>query len=408
MSILECVFLESFKLAELESDMPFEPNTDIAHLLGDDTRAERTDATPFDFKALVEGAGVGISQAEIGTGRILYTNAAFCQMVGYTAAELTNGAITFLELMHPGDRGKNIADHRLLLEGKISRYTIDKRYLHKNGNIVWGRTTATALRDADGKLRWTVGIIRDITQEKLLERKLEVAEELCGIATWNRAMDNSKSSGSASYNALYGYPPEAPYPTIKEFIARIHPDDRDAATIALQSALNGEAYKDEFRIVRPNGDVRHFKTAAMAIRNASGEITNFIGATVDVTEFKTLEADLREATAAGHLRNVEDYIEANLAQTLTIETLASVLNVSERSIFRYFKQARDCTPMEFVKSLRLRTAQRMLQQPEAGASVAAIAYKCGFHNLGHFAKDYRIAFGELPSETLTKGRRLAS
>lgn len=387
--------------------MPFEPNIDIEQFLDNNSFEKKPAPENFDFRLLVETAGVGITQAEIGTGRVLYTNAAFCQMVGYTADELTSGAITFLELTHPGDRGKNIADHHRLLEGKIGRYTIDKRYLHKNGSIVWGRTTATALRDGDGKLRWTVGIIRDITQEKLLEQKLEVAEQLCGIATWNRDMDNSKSVGSSSYNLLYGYPADAPYPTIKEFVARIHPDDREASTVAVQSALNGESYKDEFRIVRPDGEVRHFKTAAMAIRNASGEITNFIGATVDVTEFKTLEADLREATAAGHLRSVEDYIEANMGQTLSIESLAGVLNVSERSIFRYFKQARDCTPMEFVKSVRLRNAQRMLKQPENGVSVAAVAFKCGFHNLGHFAKDYRIAFGELPSESLSKARRLA-
>ena len=388
--------------------MPFEPNIDLQHLLDSNDVGGQDVQKDFDFRMLVEVAGVGITQVETGTGRIHFANPAFCQMVGYTVAELTGGDITFLELTHPDDRGKNIEAHRHLLLGKIDRYTIDKRYLHKDGGFVWGRMTASALRNPDGRIPWTVGVIRDITQEKLLEQKLEVAEQLCGIATWNRAMDNSKSAGSSAYNVLYGYPADAPYPTIKEFVERIHPDDREASTIAVQSALNGESYKDEFRIVRPDGGVRHFKTAAMAIRNASGEITNFIGATVDVTEFKTLEADLREATAAGHLRSVEDYIEANMSQSLSIESLATVLDVSERSIFRYFKQARDCTPMEFVKSVRLRNAQRLLQQPEGVTSVAAVAFKCGFHNLGHFAKDYRIAFGELPSESLSKARRLAS
>lgn len=390
------------------ANMPFEPNIDIEQILDSNAFEKKSTSEIFDFRLLVESAGVGITQVETGTGRIHFANPAFCQMVGYTVAELTKGDMTFLELTHPHDRGKNVAAHQQLLLGKIERYTIDKRYLHKNGGFVWGRMTASVLRSPNGRIPWTVGIIRDITQEKLLEQKLEVAEQLCGIATWNRAMDNSKSAGSSSYNLLYGYPADAPYPTIKEFVERIHPDDREASTIAVQGALNGESYKDEFRIVRPDGEVRHFKTAAMAIRNASGEITNFIGATVDVTEFKTLEADLREATAAGHLRSVEDYIEANMGQTLSIELLATVLNVSERSIFRYFKQARDCTPMEFVKSVRLRNAQRMLQRPEVGISVAAVAFKCGFHNLGHFAKDYRIAFGELPSESLGKARRLAS
>ena len=56
--------------------------------------------------------------------------------------------------------------------------------------------------------------------------------------------------------------------------------------------------------------------------------------------------------------------------------------------------------MAFVKSVRLGHARRMLQEPDRTTSVVSVAFACGFLNPGHFARDYRLAFGELPSMTL--------
>ena len=60
--------------------------------------------------------------------------------------------------------------------------------------------------------------------------------------------------------------------------------------------------------------------------------------------------------------------------------------------------------MRFVKQIRLKHAREMLLQPSAEATVTSVALDCGFSNLGHFAKDYLASFGELPSETLKRGK----
>jgi AraC-like DNA-binding protein len=105
------------------------------------------------------------------------------------------------------------------------------------------------------------------------------------------------------------------------------------------------------------------------------------------------------------VRLVEEYIEANWKLPLNIETLAAVTGGSARSIFKAFKEARGVSPMAFVKSVRLKHAKRMLQARNDAASVIDVAFQCGFLNPGHFARDYRLAFGELPSETLRSARR---
>ena len=106
------------------------------------------------------------------------------------------------------------------------------------------------------------------------------------------------------------------------------------------------------------------------------------------------------------VRKVEDYIEANWDKPIDIEAMAQIANVSARSLFREFKKERGCSPAAFAKQIRLNRAKEMLEQAD-GPSIIQIAYKCGFQNPSHFAKDFKLAFGELPSETLKRlsGRR---
>jgi AraC-like DNA-binding protein len=119
-----------------------------------------------------------------------------------------------------------------------------------------------------------------------------------------------------------------------------------------------------------------------------------------------LNADTRDL-APWQVRRVEDYIEANWNGPITIENLAAITETSTRSIFDSFKKSRRYSPMAFVKQVRLRHAQDMLLNPDANTSVTGVAFACGFQNLGHFARDYRQTFGELPSATLGRSKRFS-
>jgi AraC-like DNA-binding protein len=113
------------------------------------------------------------------------------------------------------------------------------------------------------------------------------------------------------------------------------------------------------------------------------------------------------APSAGRwqVRAAEEYIAANWDRPIHVEDIAQVTGASARSIFQTFKAAHGCTPMEYVKSVRLKQARRMLQESDATTSVTGVALYCGFNNVGHFARHYRDAFGELPSSTLLLARR---
>jgi len=110
-------------------------------------------------------------------------------------------------------------------------------------------------------------------------------------------------------------------------------------------------------------------------------------------------------STSSSVRIVEEFIEANWDRPIDVPAMARVAKVSARSLFRQFKKDRGYSPADFAKQMRLNRAREMLEQPAQDSSVTQIALRCGFQNPGHFARDFRLAFGELPSETLRKATR---
>lgn len=117
-----------------------------------------------------------------------------------------------------------------------------------------------------------------------------------------------------------------------------------------------------------------------------------------------LNREARDAVPS-HVRRAEEYIEAHWDEPITIEALVEVTGVGGRAIFRAFQQSRGYSPMAFARTVRLRRARERLSEPEATTSVTNVAFACGFGNLGHFARDYHRAFGEVPSMTLARSMR---
>jgi AraC-like DNA-binding protein len=99
------------------------------------------------------------------------------------------------------------------------------------------------------------------------------------------------------------------------------------------------------------------------------------------------------------LSDLESWIEANLCDPISVETLASIAGVTPRAVQMAFRRHRDCTPLEFVRDARLRRIRQeiLLHGPEA--SLTEIALDHGFLHLGRFALAYRRLFGERPSDT---------
>lgn len=113
----------------------------------------------------------------------------------------------------------------------------------------------------------------------------------------------------------------------------------------------------------------------------------------------------REDAGARQVRRVLDWLDAHFAEPLTVDDLAAVGGVSARALQAAFRRIHGCTPMEALAARRLQAARDALQAATPATTVTQVATDCGFFHFGRFARDYRQAFGELPSATLARARR---
>ena len=121
------------------------------------------------FRAMFEQANVGIVQAS-SEGRLLIVNPGFCKIVGYSGEE-TRGMM-IRDITYPDDYEKEEELTRRLVGGEISGYSLEKRFLHRDGHLVWGQMTATLVRRASGEPYYLLSIVEDITERKRAEESL--------------------------------------------------------------------------------------------------------------------------------------------------------------------------------------------------------------------------------------------
>ena len=122
------------------------------------------------FRLTFENAASGIAHVAP-DGRWLRVNQRLCEMTGYTQAELL--ARTFQDLTHPADLATDLEFVRRVLAGEMSRYSLEKRYLRRDGSVLWINLTVALVRDAAGAPAYFIAIIEDITARTQIELERE-------------------------------------------------------------------------------------------------------------------------------------------------------------------------------------------------------------------------------------------
>ncbi len=103
--------------------------------------------------------------------RFLTANAAFCRMLGYQESELTG--MSFKDLTHPAHAGQDVQAVQKVIAGDLPLYRTEKRYLRKDGQVVWAATTVTAIRSLAGQFLYNLAMIEDISERKQSEEALK-------------------------------------------------------------------------------------------------------------------------------------------------------------------------------------------------------------------------------------------
>jgi PAS domain S-box-containing protein len=122
------------------------------------------------FRAIFDNAGIGISVLDQ-EARMLRVNATMQEMFGYSEGEALNMALS--ALTHPDDVMSDSVAFQDVCAGLLDRYQIEKRYYRKDGQLLWGRFTATSIKDTAGQPHYVIGMLEDITERKQAEEELQ-------------------------------------------------------------------------------------------------------------------------------------------------------------------------------------------------------------------------------------------
>jgi PAS domain S-box-containing protein len=125
------------------------------------------------FRLTIDEAPIGMALVAL-DGRFARVNAALCEILGYTAAELLR--LRFQDITHPADLGSDLALADRLARGEIPRYQLEKRYIRKNGALVTIMLSASILRGTDGTPLYYIAQVEDITERKRAEEALRSSE----------------------------------------------------------------------------------------------------------------------------------------------------------------------------------------------------------------------------------------
>lgn len=137
------------------------------------------------FRSLFEQSPLGIV-IDTSNQHLSAVNKQFYKMLGYTKEELSEKTVA--DITHPSDRNKHKDLFQEVLNGTLDNVVMDKRYVRKDGGIVWAKVFLTIARDEQGKYKYDIAMIQDITAQKIQERKINSL--LIELKKVNEALDS--------------------------------------------------------------------------------------------------------------------------------------------------------------------------------------------------------------------------
>jgi PAS domain S-box-containing protein len=254
------------------------------------------------FGPAFERAALGLSLVTL-DGTVLSVNEQLCTIAGYSREELLEPG-KFLAITHPDDLESDIARRRTMLAGELERFSIAKRYVRKDGDVVWVSYTGSLLCDEHGRPEHYLGIIEDITDRKRIEtalreseERLRLAVEAAGMGVRELDMTTGQAWSTPEAEKIFGRDEERDK-TFEGWFANVHPEDQPNIRSSWERAraAPGNDLMHEYRFRRPDGEWRWISANAR-LEFRDGRPVRTVGVIQDITERKQIEIALRESEA---------------------------------------------------------------------------------------------------------------
>ncbi len=250
------------------------------------------------FLDIIDQAAVGIAQLSL-DGQFLWTNSGFGKIVGYADSELLQ--MSFQDLTYAEDVGPSLELCQALINGLIPKFSKEKRYVHKDGSVVWGNATVSLARNSEDKPKYFVVVLTDISDRKRTEQALQDSEH-----RYYSLMQVSPVGIfhlDASGECVYANPHACEIAGLglvemlgEGWVQNIHPQDRLVVFEQLQYIHKHRTKVScKYRFLRANNQVNWVLSEAIAQCDKEDKITGYVWTVTNISELKVTEEALRQS-----------------------------------------------------------------------------------------------------------------
>ncbi|HUI97611.1 MAG TPA: PAS domain S-box protein [Xanthobacteraceae bacterium] len=243
------------------------------------------------FRAIVDQDTAGISIVDL-AGRFRLANRRHCEITGYPFDELADKSL--IDITHPADRPRNLALLAAMMASGTG-YTIEKRFVRKDGRVVWVQVSSVAVRDSLGVPQYAIGLVLDIDERKQAEMAnahLAAVVTSSADAIESVSLDGTILTWNQAAEELYGYTAEE---AIGHPLDLIVPEDRrEEIDRTVAAVRGGDNMWFETKRRRRDGTLVEVAVDAAPIRTAAGSVVGVSQVTHDISERRRAEAALQE------------------------------------------------------------------------------------------------------------------
>ncbi len=245
--------------------------------------------TESKFKKIFDHAAIGIARINSKTGDILEVNPQLCAFLGYTKAELMDKKIK--SIIYPEDLEEDAILFKKLLAGEIRQFDREKRYVNKQGGVIWGNVIITALWKEGDEPSNHIVIVEDVTKRKAEEQILIESQQrietlintIDGIVWEGHPSEARCTFISKKVHDILGYTPKQ-WMTIPGFwFNHVHPEDKEWVNEYVTKATAEKRQRDfEYRMIAKDGSVVWIRDIVTVIDEV-GQSLKLRGIMIDVT-----------------------------------------------------------------------------------------------------------------------------
>ena len=271
------------------------------------------------FHTLFDLAPIGVAMTEVATGRVVLVNDRMVRLLGYSREELLE--MTSQDFTYPEDRSFNADLYQRVLRGEAGDCTVEKRYIRKDGAVVWAKVTLSPIRLGPDEPLHILGAVEDVTEsrrsQQLLresEQRFRVLTEASPIMVWMAGTDKLCFYFNKGWLEFVGRTLEQE--AGNGWAENVHPDDFDRCLqIYVENFDQRRAFEMHYRLKHHTGQYRWILDHGVPRYDDDGTFEGYVGGCLDIHEQKEAEEKVR--VAAEMLRRSKEQLDVALAASET-------------------------------------------------------------------------------------------